>query len=415
MGDHCESASVCNSSHTRRLGGRLGAEPLVRLSQYRRTVSNVLPRTSASDEVERLARVDWGFEHETSRDLTHGLHPWPAKFIPQIPRAVIETCAQPGDRILDPFVGCGTTAVEALRHGCVPVVSDVNPLAALITQAKCDVPTKSERELITQWAEDLPQASTNDVVDKLVPAIPNIQYWFDDDVIAQLSVLREATRKFNMARSFLDVVFSSIILSASHQESETRYRRVERVVTAATVLARFRSRLEQALAMAASFELDVPPVAELPEIACADAREWVPQSGSCDVAVFSPPYPNSFDYHLYHRFRMFWLGFDPRVVKHQEIGAHLRYLDEETWRRDMRASLGRVADQLREDALCVVVVGDGVIAGETVPSSRILGEEASELGFREELDVKRPVSSTRKAFNLSDARLRAEHVVVLRR
>ena len=45
--------------------------------------------------------------------LTHGLHPYPAKFIPQIPRKAILEWTKEGDTILDPFCGCGTTILEA--------------------------------------------------------------------------------------------------------------------------------------------------------------------------------------------------------------------------------------------------------------------------------------------------------------
>ena len=38
------------------------------------------------------------------------------------------------------------------------------------------------------------------------------------------------------------------------------------------------------------------------------------KKGSVDFIVTSPPYPNAFDYHLYHRFRIFWLDGDPREM-----------------------------------------------------------------------------------------------------
>ena len=45
--------------------------------------------------------------------LTHGIHPYPAKFIPQIPRHFIKTQTEPGDVVLDPFAGSGTALVES--------------------------------------------------------------------------------------------------------------------------------------------------------------------------------------------------------------------------------------------------------------------------------------------------------------
>ena len=44
--------------------------------------------------------------------LTHNFHPFPGKFIPQIPNFFINKFSEKGQCILDPFCGCGTTLVE---------------------------------------------------------------------------------------------------------------------------------------------------------------------------------------------------------------------------------------------------------------------------------------------------------------
>ena len=43
----------------------------------------------------------------------HALHPYPARFIPQIPRKAILEWTKKGDTVLDPFCGCGTTLLES--------------------------------------------------------------------------------------------------------------------------------------------------------------------------------------------------------------------------------------------------------------------------------------------------------------
>src|SRR5690349_19041169 len=47
-------------------------------------------------------------------DLTHGLHRFPAKFIPQIPRWALHQFAAEHCTVMDPFMGSGTTLVESL-------------------------------------------------------------------------------------------------------------------------------------------------------------------------------------------------------------------------------------------------------------------------------------------------------------
>ena len=64
-----------------------------------------------------LQSQDWSFTHDDTRYLTHDLHPYPAKFIPQIPAHLIARLSVPGDTVFDPFGGSATTAVEAVRLG----------------------------------------------------------------------------------------------------------------------------------------------------------------------------------------------------------------------------------------------------------------------------------------------------------
>jgi len=56
---------------------------------------------------------EWNFHEEDTKEHLHSLHPYPAKFIPQITRRAIELWTKPGDLVYDPFNGCGTTVFEA--------------------------------------------------------------------------------------------------------------------------------------------------------------------------------------------------------------------------------------------------------------------------------------------------------------
>jgi len=56
-----------------------------------------------------------------------------ACFKPQLPRFFIERLTLPGERVYDPFMGRGTTLLEAALLGRVPVGCDINPLSAMLT------------------------------------------------------------------------------------------------------------------------------------------------------------------------------------------------------------------------------------------------------------------------------------------
>lgn len=72
----------------------------------------------------------------------HSLHEisYRACFKPQLPRFFIERLTDPGDRVLDPFSGRGTTGLEAALLGRIPVAGDANPLAEILLRARLNPP-----------------------------------------------------------------------------------------------------------------------------------------------------------------------------------------------------------------------------------------------------------------------------------
>jgi site-specific DNA-methyltransferase (cytosine-N4-specific) len=382
-------------------------------SQQRISRGADLSERPALSGLTRLEQVDWAFSGSTKRHFTHDLHPWPAKFIPDIPATAIDAFTQPGDTVLDPFCGCGTAAVEARVSGRAFIALDVNPLATMLTAGKCEVPNGQARTAIRRWDSML---IVDTAAPHWLPPIPNFDYWFDSEVAAQLAALLRAIESYAGSPEFLRSVFASIIVRVSRQESETRYRRVNRDVSAAKVLNLFSRRLELALNMAEDLERHCAGDAPRRYLT-ADARDLadVVDRESAQLAVFSPPYPNAFDYHLYHRFRMFWLGTDPRLVKHKEIGAHLRYEPKEAWEADMARVFCGLTHALASRGHVLCVVGDGVVRGEIVKSADVLWKVAKEAGLTPVWRRQRPLSAHRRAFNLADTRLREEHVLVFRR
>jgi DNA modification methylase len=68
--------------------------------------------------------------------LTHNLYRYPARFSPYFVRAAIEEFTRPGDLVFDPFMGGGTTLVEASVLGRKAVGIDINSLAVFVSKAK---------------------------------------------------------------------------------------------------------------------------------------------------------------------------------------------------------------------------------------------------------------------------------------
>ena len=67
-----------------------------------------------------------------------------ACFKPQLPRFFIERLTQPGEIVYDPFMGRGTTLLEAALLGRIPFGCDINPLSLVLTQPRLRPPTLEE-------------------------------------------------------------------------------------------------------------------------------------------------------------------------------------------------------------------------------------------------------------------------------
>jgi hypothetical protein len=88
--------------------------------------------------------------------LTHGFYKYPARFSPTFVRAAIETFTKPGELVLDPHVGGGTTLVEARALGREGIGVDISPLAEFVARVKSTVYSEAELETLSRWASCVP-------------------------------------------------------------------------------------------------------------------------------------------------------------------------------------------------------------------------------------------------------------------
>lgn len=76
----------------------------------------------------------------------HSIHEvsYRACFKPQLPEFFIDRLTKPGDAVYDPFMGRGTTPVQAALMGRQPMGNDINPLSVLLTRPRLNPPTLRE-------------------------------------------------------------------------------------------------------------------------------------------------------------------------------------------------------------------------------------------------------------------------------
>ena len=382
-----------------------------------------------------LSCQDWSFTEDDTRYLTHDLHPYPAKFIPQIPANLIARLSMPGDLVLDPFGGSATTAVEAVRLGRRAVSFDANPLSALIGRVKTGFmtsPVHADLEQLSAAVEGhiigsdrqrrswpKPHATGNK---GYPPPIPNIEKWFNKHVTEELCLLRHLIDQATdgLARDAAQLALSRIIIRVSNQESETRYVSVTKKLPPSLTLQAYLESLKTVTRRLETAALDLQ-FADA-RFMIGDSRNDLPGAvgeNTVDLIVTSPPYANATDYHLYHRFRLFWLDFDPRALGKIEIGSHLRHQRNNTgfeeYREDMKHALNDCATVLSPGRYAVFVLGDALFKGECFSTSDSIRGIALDAGLEVIGTIDRPLHPTKRSFAKPARRTRFEQLVVLRK
>ncbi|MBN1425887.1 restriction endonuclease [Candidatus Fermentibacteria bacterium] len=385
-----------------------------------------------SDKLVRdLRRIDWAFTEDDTDFLTHDLHPYPAKFIPQIPGHLIARLSRRGELVLDPFGGSGTAALEAIRLGRRAVSVDANAVGSLIGKVKtCNITRDVATDLhgircvLTAQLQDLPSdpAHLMSKYKEYIPAIPNREKWFPDTSCGELGLIRSAVMQMTTeaARSIGLLALSRIILRASFQDSETRYSSRPKEIDPGETIKVYLQNLEEIIRNI----LKTQPTIRygVAQFVTADTRtlgDDVIQSESVDLIVTSPPYGNAMDYHLYHRFRLLWLGNDPRALARIEIGSHLRHQREssgfDAYMREMTDCLGVMFRVLRPGRYAALVVGDSIYENVLHHGATAFAERATDVGFQTVCIIEREIHRTKRSFLAAGRRATTENILVLRK
>ncbi len=395
--------------------------------------STVREEPKSSAVVTRLQQIDWDFRDAKTSYLTHGLHPYPAKFIPQIPNALIQEFSSVGDTVGDIFCGSGTTLVEGLLLKRNVIGIDANPLACLIAAAKTTHFEQGDKELLASLAARALQLAAEISPDdnlrlfgglKFTSSAPRplhqaIEFWFEPFVVEELAEILSWCRALptNSTRNVALTSLSAIIVSVSRQDSDTRYVRREKKLRPGDTLYRFAQVLSENSGAVERFSEILEPNLTC-QIINADilARPSVTQ---LSLIVCSPPYPNAYSYHLYHMTRMLWLGMDQPTFKRVEIGSHRKFSSKgrngatiETFRTEMKSVFEWMRMVLRAGGHACFVIGNSVIRGKTHQNAEVLGEVASQSGFAHVAKLDRNLKDTAKAFNPRIGKIKTERVMV---
>src|SRR4051794_30664235 len=159
------------------------------------------------------ARLD--HRDHAMRHRLHALCPYFAMFPESFAATWIERLTKPGEFVLDPFCGRGTTPFQALLMDRQAIGGDINPVAYCVTKAKTNAPRRSSlRRRLLQLEELFEPAAWEEERAHLTEFFHQA---FAPQTLRQILFLR-ATLKWQASK--VDCMLAAIILGALHGESK---------------------------------------------------------------------------------------------------------------------------------------------------------------------------------------------------
>jgi hypothetical protein len=252
-----------------------------------------------------------------------------ACFKPQLPRFFIERLTQLGDIVYDPFMGRGTTLLEAALLGRTPAGCDVNPLSLTLVRPRLHPPTLDE---VAARLKEIPLVGDAEAPDDLL-------VFYHPETLRQIVALkkylfgRRAARRFDAVDDWIELValnrltghsagfFSVYTLPPNQATSAKAQRKINerRKQTPphrnvpAIILKKSRILLRDIIPAARRTLASVAPAGVL----MTGPAAHTPQLARDSVAlvVTSPPFLDIVDYAGDNWLRCWFLGIDPQEVK----------------------------------------------------------------------------------------------------
>lgn len=354
--------------------------------------------------------------------LTHGLHKYPAKFFPELPRWLIKRYSKENSLIIDPFAGSGTTNLESLLLNRNSIGIDVDPFSRFLSKVK--VTPLDETELINSQKillRYIVDYNSSKVIQSDIPSFPYRDNWFDKEITLELTYIKKLIESLDISddtKDFYNVCFSSIIRSVSNADNNC---------TRTVIRKKLNKKIypsEALKSFAEAILINVPKMIEFSQICPKNVAAIIPknmdarninyQDNSFDLALTSPPYANAVDYPRTHQLEIYWLGLatgslTPLKKKHigtesvnsneykdlREIGIKeadtviskiynidqrrafivYKYLD------DMKMNLTEIHRVLKYNSRYIIVVGNNRIRGEIFENWKYIMSLAENIGF----------------------------------
>ena len=361
-------------------------------------------KLNPNDIAKTAALVDWNFSTANTKGLTHEIHRYSGKYIPQMARGAIELISSPEETILDPYVGSGTTLLEANLSGRHSIGIDLNPLAILISRTKTTPIDEHQLDELCRFFRNVTDeinSSKNGLLsllpsttesafskEKIIndPRRSDLWYtkWYSESTLDGLIALDLAIKSYpdSETATVARVAFSNILRKCSNAHSGypnvMLAKNKDNKINPAPL---FMRALTETVSKVNILNQELRKEVKC-EVRLGDATELDIPSESIDAVVSHPPYIGSVPYAEYGALSLKWLGYDPKELDSKLTGGRRQRKDVVTRFTDgYRRMISESYRVLKSGRYMFLLVGDPVVKGEKVDLAEMTRALAKDTGF----------------------------------
>lgn len=351
------------------------------------------------------------------------------------------------DIILDPFVGSGSTIVEAKKRGCFSVGYEVNPFSHFLCKVKTQNYSKKDKNDFEKIKWELLN-SFSKYNKSVEPKLSTISKLYSKEVLNYLlktKTLINSYKTSKKSRELAKMAWLSILEEASNYRKAGNGLKIRKTKTDSVAsLDSVQKMLEKRLNIIfddLDYAIDISKKVEKePKIILGSSLKMKDiEDKTIKGVIFSPPYANCFDYTEIYKIELWFGDFvkkyeDLKKLRGVAVRSHLNgykayegvdiprtlpYLEDilielsqqklwdsripemiRAYFQDMFGSLEEIFRVLKKNGFCSIIVSSSAYAGIVIPSDLLLAEYARKIGFKvREIDVARFIIPSSQQYN----------------
>lgn len=365
---------------------------------------------------------DWEFRDADTQYLTHNIHRYSGKFIPQIASTAIELLTDQGESVLDLYMGSGTTLLEAARSGRNAVGVDLNPVAVMIAEAKlARVDKKDFLEFRDQFLLEIDAINSTqsslfaDAI--LLPPVESLEKYNDDwnrkwyqlPVLEQLVLFDYLIERIEdpVYRNISRVALSNILRKSSNANS--RFPNVMFDKNAKEKPLPLKAFKDSFVEVCEAVLLLQDEMGEKPgsiEIHHGNNTDMpYLENESFDAIVTHPPYVGAIPYAEYCSLSLQWFGYDNKALDLELTGGKRQRKDViDRFERDYASMFREAYRVLRPGRIMFSMVGNPTVRGE------VYDLEAASIRCAEKNGFSHVATATREGVNRRGNNMGSEYL-----